>query len=413
MGYLLVHNITGPARGAGRGRGQKAGAIGAKLLGDVEDFNAPLFEHPSDFKRWCDAQTKPRELIERLGAEIRTDRRLSDMLQRAGQHAARRQAAYLFAGYGVKASDTSIEDAASDAVLEVLSRMSFLSEDWPGDNVSNSVELDTLATVWRLANLGAWRSLRSWATVGMTGDTASLPLPMSWQNWLCDALVDLQQAQAEPMGQTERRARFAVCRWLYGVLVQDFRCNVKTEGRRGTYLKQAMDAARRRWRVLANVVFGQTLVDSCALSQFGSVEAFLKSMQQSGAWEALRAARLDHECVRVELARIGKRRFALEAAGAVRAIRQLAGDWPSSGGRWWRDPAKRLAWRRLADTRARCLELAKFWRDVERAHVQANDQAWQRAKVGLYAGKFANLQTLAGVRDSKAINPAFIRRAKG
>jgi hypothetical protein len=116
-----------------------------------------LFESTLEFDRWADPeQTLPDSL--------------ADMLLAVGKRAAIRQASRLEERRGVQPSQTSKDDAAADAVLRVLQHMRRLDK-------SNPAQWQTVR-FRRAVNLyaarGAFNSLASWSSLGMTGGS-SLP----------------------------------------------------------------------------------------------------------------------------------------------------------------------------------------------------------------------------------------------
>ena len=91
--------------------------VGSALFGSSEDtscqavgFDAPLFESKLEFERWAAGQDRAR-----CG--------LSDKLLALGQRAAQRQRRRILDLRGVAPSDTSVEDAAADAVLAILTHV--------------------------------------------------------------------------------------------------------------------------------------------------------------------------------------------------------------------------------------------------------------------------------------------------
>src|SRR6185312_10537497 len=112
-------------------------------------------------------------------------------------------------------------------------------------------------------------------------------------------------------------------RRIHRVAFVRFRNDLKRQGKNSNALRESLRAARRRLRVLVSIVWGASLADACVLAGFESSKAFAQSARAARLFDSLREARSESPTVRMELARIGRRRFGLEAAQAVRTMRRL------------------------------------------------------------------------------------------
>ena len=184
-------------------------------------------------------------------------------------------------------------------------------------------------------------------------------------------------------------------------------------------------AARSRCLVVANIIEGQSLADACANSGFVLVKAFVQSCKAARFFPALREARKAAimDCGTVEQARTAQRRYALQAAQAIKQLRYLgAWQWdcerfgvpPASGG------AGVIAFRRLLDIRARAVALAKHYKAVAARAMVENLAMFDKVLVGIHSERLGDLRRVFGLVDKRGrvgaaskVNPAMLRRGRG
>jgi hypothetical protein len=160
------HGWQGKAQGRNLATGAKAVGVGldparARDL-DLESWLSPCvevnFEQVPDLNR-----ARARAVIM---AAIVAGNSVAERIQAIARRAAVKQAGRLYDGRGVRPSSTSIEDAASDGVLGILThvrRLDKLTEaQWASPRVIRILAM--------FAGRAAFRSLASWSVVGMTGD---------------------------------------------------------------------------------------------------------------------------------------------------------------------------------------------------------------------------------------------------
>jgi hypothetical protein len=258
--------------------------------------------------------------------------------------------------------------------------------------------------LWLYGCRAAFRSLNAWASGGLTGSSEGKPMVESWSDLLNECLQDATSEQRDG----DRSTRWQVSRWVYQIAFVRFRVQLRAQGKTGNALREAVKAARRRLRVMVSIIWGASLADACTLAGFESSKAFANSARAAGLFDALRQARAECQTERMELARIGRRRFGLEAAQAAKAMRSLGvirGAFTNTQRahslRGQRDIQKTILWRRVAQRRGRAVELAKFWSGVMVAEMNANDKAWQRVSRGLSSGQFNDLRRVVGLIDKR------------
>lgn len=404
------------ARGAAALYGSRESSFAVAISPD-----APLFEDKRDFLLWA------------TSADVCTGD-LGQRLQQLGQRAARRAGRRLVELRGVQPSETSLQDAASDAVLSVLSHVRQLDKataaQW------ESLRLRRVLAMY--AGRGAFNSLASWASCGATGDTAGGgAVASSWSDFLTDTLRDLQAERPQADTDSSQAARARVGRWVYRVGFLSF---VRQLGN-GRGSAAARDAARRRCRVVWELLHGAALLDAVAFGGFASVKNFSESCNTSGFWEALKAARLDTSAEgrggAYEVAKVGQRAAALEvnrlirAHGSLRSLRYLSRlhvGGGSLGQRARATAAQRVKVRQLRRQLAAAIARARMFKDKAAQALRDNGAAFDNALHGVRSGKFGNLRvafklatvvskgkqagTVRNVGASKQ-DGATIRRAKG
>jgi hypothetical protein len=236
----------------------------------------------------------------------------------------------------VRASATSIEDAASDAVLALLSSVRRFDKVKP-QHWSSVRFLRVLAM---FAGRAAFLSLASWSVGGMVGDgsfsksdkrqylasvegleasaaaaadtedQAATSPEVATQTGKAFALR-LESGRGSAVTEGDWRARVAAVRWVYRVGFFAVK-----ESATGKGSAAAVAAALARCQVVGRVILGHSLIDACALSGFADVKCWVQSCKAAGFFESLKAARLAHslDCSAVELARVSVRRYGLAAA---------------------------------------------------------------------------------------------------
>jgi hypothetical protein len=294
------------------------------------------------------------------------------------------------------------------------------------------------------AGRAAFRSLASWSVSGMTGDNThgkrdrrqfiqSLTVDVAKEACL---LASSDEAGNLSEGLTirckddfalyderEQFTRRAFVRWVYQVGFREFKATLPKSKGSG----RAVNAARSRCRVVANVILGQSLSDACALSGFRTVQNFVESCKGAGFFESLRDARQAAilDCQAVESARVAQRRFALQARAAIKRLRYLdAWQWDTErlgkGAGCSGSPGGLVAVRRLMDARAYALTMAKHYKRVA-DHARASNLAlFDTLLNGLYSDKYGDLRRLFGFvdkqgreRNSSKVNPAMIAKPSG
>ncbi len=412
--------------------------VGSALFGSSEDtscqavgFDAPLFESKLEFERWAQGQDKAR-----CG--------LSDKLLALGKRAAQRQRRRILNLRGVAPSDTSVEDAAADAVLAILTHVRKLHKitaaQW------ESYRLVKVLSMY--AGRGAFNSLTAWAGLGMRGanhaqfngqGAARLAIGMDGRvetgkggfDWLGDlttaAFVELQAADESAPGAREQDhlARWAAARWVFRVGWREFGAGLPCDMRGGARAA-AMRAARSRCRVVGEIIYGASMVDACAVSGYDSVKAFAQSCDAAGFWQGLQAAR--HGDSLAGLGQLWRMRdHAQRAAAAIKTMRSIgcvAVREVTSGGnvRAGMASSRRgnlLALRQAEAARAFHLAQAVLHRNQVQREMAAERQAFACVMRGVRTAKFGNLRSVVGLtrkhkaRSGKRLNPLGIGAARG
>ena len=315
------------ARGTGRGCDTDRAAMLA-----IEAWLSPLL--PCSDKPDTARATERARILSEIGREQSMGARLIAL----GERAAARQARRLVELRGVRASDTSVADAASDAVAGLLlhvRRLDKASEQhWRGCGADASARCACPACGKRArfvrvlamyAGRAAFNSLCAWSRVGMTGDNTSTAA--TWCEFVADALGDLVADDDTASGAATwdtAGARWRVVRWVFNA---GFRAFVATlpAAMRGTARASAVNGARRRCRVIGSVLFGADIASACVNAGFNSAKAFQASCAKAGFWRALRAARLATlaDVPGIAIARGWQRAHAIDAAQASRDLRAL------------------------------------------------------------------------------------------
>ena len=421
-------DITGNQGQAGAGHAARAVGVGV----DLSDARArarvdwsvtggedrPYSEHVREWRR------------RRINHDIASERALADRLLAIGQWAASRAARRLIEQGRGKASDTSLADAASDAVASVLSHVRRLDKLTDGQWADHRV----LSLVRLYAARGAGRSLSAWAVQGLTGDR-TFAGSVSWS----DLTVDLAEHRADDHQwfHAERSARVTVVRWIYRVGFYGFKATLPT-GRgvgQAAAVARATVAARSRCRVLANIILGQSLADSCAVSGFGTVKAWIESCKGAGLFDALRASRVASLAASpgVEHHASLARAYGIDVGILWRELASLGGgvaDAVRVVGRTDRQAARgkrgTVAASRVLRRRAVVRELSSaldsaLWHKARAAVARVSTlQAFDAAMDGLHSDKWGDLRLLAGlvnkrgaVTGASKIDGAAIRAARG
>jgi hypothetical protein len=460
-------------RNGWRGRPRGKLATGARAVGAGED---PATSRDSDLLAWLSPIIQgsedsgppvldlPRaQARAAIAAAVTSEHDLPGRVLAIARRAAARQARRIFDYRGVTPSRSSIDDAASDAVLGLLSSVRRLDKLTPAQWSTRRV----LRVVGMYAGRAAFRSLASWAVVGMVGDnTTTRGDARQWvgelQNDLARAWGKLDSLPEDGADMANQRARLAsldaslpatsraalaldmpappdysapdsitsarraAVAWVYRVGYRQFKA---TLGKRGT--GRAVQAALSRCRVVASVIMGASLTDACAATGFASFKVFAQSCKESGFAAALRdaRARAAMDGSQVEQYRIAMRRYALEVAQHARALHACGGG--------WRDVLHTSTHRattahglargaRVAHRRAivrdylRALGLAVHYRDAMRRAMSDDLRAFDRMLSGVFADRFGDLRLMLGFVDSEGrergaskVNPAMLRRARG
>jgi hypothetical protein len=227
--------------------------------------------------------------------------------------------------------------------------------------------------------------------------------------------------------ESDKRARVAFVRWVYGVGFFPVKASATGQGSAG-----AVKSALARCQVVGRVILGLSLVDACALSGWSSVKKWVESCKAAGFFASLRAARLASalDSAQVEAARVAQRRFALQAAACVRALAGL-------GGGGWRDVcdtstqrgrgarARRVVGlvmrrRQLLRDLAANIALAKHYKAMARQALADTLAAFDRVCDKLHSDKWGDLRQVLGMMDKRGrgrgagkVNSAMIRKASG
>ncbi len=328
--------------------------------------------------------------------------------------AARRQGERLEQLRGVRASATSIDEAAAAAVLGIVAYEHELPD---GARVTIQRRFDKVSlerwqdprfrrALYLFAGRAAFKSLCAWAYVGTTGDNTHKSTAFGGRGFvdefttaLADQLSLASWRRDDPVWfESQRRARWSMARWIYRIGYRQFSRELWGKG-----AGRARQAALRRCRVVGSLIFGASLADACAHAGFASVDNWIESCKAARMFPSLREAR------RAELANLRgvrearqqMRAYALQAAQSIKVLRGSSGLWSDASA-----PALRIVrlasgascvhyvpcgfrvvhpagshsiavdgargsgpaqagfdWLRAADVRERALDLAKLCRD--------------------------------------------------
>jgi hypothetical protein len=413
------------ARGKARGKVAKL-AVGSRAVGVGLD---PALSRDLDLLAWLQPSIEVNfeqvpdvdkaRARAAIAAAVVSACDLPSRIMAAARRAAAKQASKIWEFRGVRASRTSLEDAASDAVLGILQHVRRL--DKVPAAAWSSVKL--LRVLGLYGGRAAFRSLASWSVAGMSGDAAafarrgglvqalttdlaceaSLLASSLPDGSLSEGLTFRRKVDSPLYDESRQFPRRAFVRWVYDVGFRQFKAALPDGKGKGPAVK----GARSRCRVVANVILGQSLADACALSGLASVKGWVQSCKASGFFESLKAARLKAvlDCQAVESARIAQRRFALQAAAAVKRLRYLnSSAWDSErlgvrGAGLSGSPAGLVAVRRLMDARAHCLTMAKHYKAIAQQAIADNVKAFDRVLDGLHSDRFGDLSQLFGITD--------------
>lgn len=397
-GHATGGDITGnQGTGGGAVRLRRARAVGVGVDDDTRAAN--------EFAAWANSSPARAE----IGAGVRADADGWAALQWLGARAARNASRRMMERRSVTVSRTSQDDAAADAVAAVATA-------YPRGClrlVNHRLGSGRFRILARIAGGAAWGSLSKWSVAGMTGRDAG-KVPVLWSA-VFDVVKDCIAADLTPLPfeGIQGAARRAVVRWVYRVGLVGFKAALPAgnAGARAT----AIQGARRRCRVVASVVMGQSLFDSCAVHGFGSVAAFVNSCERAGFFPALRAARARTlaDCQAVEAHRVAARRYALDAA---KSIRRLDG-WQQAT-----SPVAVSLAKKLFENRGEAVALAKFHRDAARRAAKENLAAFDKvlSRLSDESCDLSNLREvfritdkLGRVRGASKIDGAGIRAGKG
>jgi AraC-like DNA-binding protein len=430
--------------------GKTARAVGAGLdldqvrARDLEAWLQPsesvLFETPEGMieARMLDLdRAKYRaELLD----SVQAARAIPEKLQAIAKRAAHKQAERLFHLRGVEPSATSRDDAASEAILAMLSRCQSMDR-WTDKVWSNPRVIRVLALY---AARAAYLSFSQWANVGMTGDNTTRRgdkrhftlTDDTFTRMLADAPTDLDQAElfqsllergyslrtlaqvsawSEPaikgrlgaLGEVqaarESDARRAAARWI-------FRVGYYAVKRTGAGSGRANDAALSRCRVLAGVALGATITDACARAGFASVQNFVESCKDSGLFANLRADRLARlsESNTVEYHRGNARAYALDVAYLSKQLAKIRGGeivktdtLRARRASAYKSARREVAKRAMRAELSTALDRAQYHKRAARRAIDATLADFDRALIGLHSDKWGNLRALTKLTDAK------------
>lgn len=406
-------------QGRGAGAGRKARAVGvgvdadAQRVADLADWLEPHYADDST----AAIDTVRAGARARILAELQAARSVGDKLLTIGARAARRQARRLVELRGVTASETSVSDAAADAVHGVLVSVRRLDKLTPDQWAAPRV----LRVLAMYAGRAAFLSLCRWSVAGMTGDNT-----FERGRGLVEVTPDIAEHEANPDAWADHfTARRAAARWVFDVGLRRFAAGLPASQGKAAAVK----AARARCHVVGRVIMGASIADACSAAGFATVKNWVESCKRVGFFESLRAARAASasDCAAVELARVSARSYALQAAAAARALRSLPGS------AWRTDDTSTQRGRAVASmARARAalprraliakLRGAVAWAQWHRARgnaaLAANLAEFDTLMAGLHSDKWGNLRRAMGFvdakgRESSKLNPAGIRAARG
>lgn len=337
-------------------------------------------------------------------ASIAAERELSARLQAIGARAAKRQGKRLIELRGVAPSDTSLQDAASDAIAGVLQHV----RAWDRVKPQHWQSMRFVRVIALYAGRAAFNSLCSWSRLGMTGDNTGAGTASNWCEFTTDALNELHQGDVR-QGQhnpTDARARRAMLRWVFNIGLRQFVASLPAD-MRGAARASAIAGARRRCRVVGSILMGATVADACFHGGFSSAEAFQNSCKASGFWTALKAARAASlaSVPTIAIARGWQHAYAIDAAQASRELQA------SSGAQAWRDTfdtdtmrattargikatERNLQRRALLANLRESVQWAQYFKAQADKLTRDNLRAFDRIADKLRAGKFDNLHAV-------------------
>lgn len=393
----------------------------------------------------------------RIMSEIASEQDLAQRLQGLGQRAARRQARRLIELRGVKPSQTSVDDAAQDAIVGVLEHVRRLDKAKP----EHWLSMRFVRVLALYAGRAAFNSYCSWSRVGITGDNTGAGTAANWCEFVRDTLDTLHQGETQPGDYTpsDARARRAIVRWVFNIGLRQFAASLPVD-MRGTARASAIAAARRRCRVVGSILFGASLTDALlsaggtyAVSAtgdkvfhpgFASANAFQDSCKAAGFWTALKTARRASlaSVPGISDARGWQRAWAIDAVQAVRDLRGLgsAGAWRDTFStdtlkaqtvRGIKATARTLQRRTVLDTLRESVTMAQYFKALADKRTRENLRAFERIADGMKSGTydkltkrqraqgkverpaFADLSRAVMPRNRKGAQSALIGRARG
>lgn len=270
------------------------------LMGPEGDMDEPLWESALE--------------AERYAATGVCRGRGDTMLERVCQRAAARAGRKLLWWYGVTPSDASLEDAGRDGVARVIHALTHECY-----TVDGRQAIESMDTLWETcegfrryvcsqAALAAWNSLKSWNSEGLAGRNDRKPVfHVSTEDVsearLSEALDAMSQHLTQPEHVTAQERRFAIRSiWRRGYFAERSRLrNQALATRLGTLrpgqrplnernLTIALTAARRRCRVVARVIGGESLLVACIRAGYRGAEPvgmWRRSCEQSDFWRTV------------------------------------------------------------------------------------------------------------------------------
>ena len=358
------------------------------------------------------------------------------LLLDVGRQAAQIQARKLLNLRGVSPSQTSIDDAAADGTahavrvgLRLVRAGVDLSKDYSPRVRHNAkgdgrlVRRSARAICLLYASRGSFRSLCSWASVGITGDNtfkfSGGSFVSEFTGELANTLAAARDEGAGDCYQVESiAARWRVIRWLYSVGVRDFAAMIPADTR-GTARAQMMAAAVARCRVVADCVLGLPMADAIKAGGYASGEAFGSSCIKSNFFPSLQAA-AGRNWGDARQARLAMRAAAVAAGVAIKAQHLADGGGAPMGWRQLSDcitieaialTGEGSQWQAAAGARGQAVALAIWWRDISHKRAAAAAVAFEAVRRGLRGDKFGDLgKVFCGrSRRSNKLAAMFIR----
>lgn len=433
-------------RGAIRGQAMGKQARGTGSGVDADSARAQALES------WlCPLQSntdKPDTTLaaqrQRILAEIASESDLSGRLQAIGARAARRQARRLVELRGVKPSDTSVQDAAQDAIVGILQHVRRVDK----ATAAHWQSMRFVRVIALYAGRAAFNSLCSWSRLGVTGDNTGAGTASNWCEFVTDALDTIHQEHHHQGEPVDARARRAVVRWVFNIGLRQFAAGLPVD-MRGAARASAVNAARRRCRVVGSIIFGASLADACIqaggtlrfnpvtgekifIPGFTSANNFQDSCRTAGFWTALKAARvasirdIDHPASvdSVAIARSNQTKHAERAKQTARALQSMAGREPwrdvfttdtlrATSARGMRSTARRLHREALLATLRDSVQWAQYFKALADKLTRDNLRAFDRVSDKLKSGAFQDLHAVTVGKHHKGAQSALIGRARG